>query len=262
MHDIVGLIKHFIVLFALCTPRFIVAFTISPFISSQIVNRLTKNSIALSFSLILFPTVFQSASSETIPAFKIMFIIIKEGFIGMMLGFLIGLFFYGVEAAGQYIDYQRGASMASFIDPTSGNESSPLGSLLIQTTILLFFSSGGFLLFLSAIYESYRVWPILSVMPQFDLDFAFFFLNKMDDMTKAAVILAAPAMIALFLSEFGLGLLNRFAPQLNVFSLSMPIKSVVGIFILILYLQFFISYVADGFLIVPDIFSQLKTVIK
>jgi len=51
-------------------------------------------------------------------------------------------------------------------------------------------------------------------------------------------LIAAPIAIVLFLVEFGLGLMNRFAQQLNVFSLSMPIKSGIAAFLLILYLSF------------------------
>ncbi|MBR4614911.1 MAG: flagellar biosynthetic protein FliR, partial [Kiritimatiellae bacterium] len=42
----------------------------------------------------------------------------------------------------------------------------------------------------------------------------------------------------MFLATLGLGLVNRTAPQLNVFFLSMPVKSALGIAMLVIYLPF------------------------
>ncbi len=57
--------------------------------------------------------------------------------------------------------------------------------------------------------------------------------------------MAAPIIISMFLAEFGLALTSRFAPQLNVFSLSMPIKSGIASFLLILYLLTLMEFFSD-----------------
>nr|MCR4575011.1 flagellar biosynthetic protein FliR [Lentisphaeria bacterium] len=49
-------------------------------------------------------------------------------------------------------------------------------------------------------------------------------------------------------------LVNRTAPQLNVFFLSMPIKSALGIFMLIIYLQYLLRimvYDSDDAILIP-----------
>jgi type III secretion protein T len=51
---------------------------------------------------------------------------------------------------------------------------------------------------------------------------------------RLAILLAGPAMIAMFLAEFGLALVSRFAPSLQVFFLAMPVKSGVGLLLLLL----------------------------
>jgi type III secretion protein T len=147
------------------------------------------------------------------------------------------------------------------MDPSTGSETTPMGSLFTQMTILLFFTSGGFFLFLSGMYESFRVWPINTFWPRFDPEFAHFFLTRLDDMMGLAFLLVSPILITLFLSELGLGLINRFAPQLNVFFLAMPIKSGVGLLILILYLQFLLSYIQNIFVQQFDIFALLREVV-
>jgi len=114
-----------------------------------------------------------------------------------------------------------------------------------KVLIVLFISSGGFLVLLSGLFESYRVWPIQSFYPSLDAKFPLFFLQQTDRLMRLTVILASPVIIAVFVSELGLGLINRFAPQRNVFFLSMPIKSAIASFLLVLYLSFLLLFFKD-----------------
>jgi type III secretion protein T len=61
---------------------------------------------------------------------------------------------------------------------------------------------------------------------------------SLDGMLRDTVVISAPVLIVMFLATVGLGLVNRTAPQLNVFFLSMPVKSALGIAMLIVYLPF------------------------
>ena len=60
-----------------------------------------------------------------------------------------------------------------------------------------------------------------------------------------ALLLAAPALVAMFLSEIGLALVSRFAPQLQVFFMAMPIKSALAMLVLMLYAASLFEYGAD-----------------
>jgi flagellar biosynthetic protein FliR len=53
------------------------------------------------------------------------------------------------------------------------------------------------------------------------------------------VQLAAPAMIALLLTDLFFGIVNRVAPQINVFFLSLPVKMAVGLFVVLLSLPLY-----------------------
>jgi type III secretion protein T len=56
-------------------------------------------------------------------------------------------------------------------------------------------------------------------------------------------MLAAPALVVMSLIDLSLGLINRFAQQLNVFSLTMPIKSWVGTWLVLLLLGTFLDVI-------------------
>ena len=79
-------------------------------------------------------------------------------------------------------------------------------------------------------------------------------LGALDGMLKTTVVISAPVIIIMFLATLGLGLVNRTAPQLNVFFLSMPIKSALGIAMLVIYLQYILDmlvYTEDAAILAP-----------
>jgi type III secretion protein T len=69
-------------------------------------------------------------------------------------------------------------------------------------------------------------------------------------------------MIMMFLSDMGLGLMNRFAQQLNVFTLSMPIKSALALFVLILYLPILFGFLKDEFTSAFVLLKDAKYLLK
>jgi type III secretion protein T len=262
MNNLITFFPQIVISLALCSPRIIVAFTIAPFFSSEYVTGITRNCIAISFSLILIPTILPSVGDRDITLLVFLAIVAKEGAIGAALGYGVGLFFWGVQSIGQLIDYQRGAIVAETYDPFFGSQVSPMGHFLISLVMLIFFSTGGFLIFLSSLYESYQAWPILSYLPKPNASAAIFSLEKIDDFMEMVLLLASPIVIIMFLSDFGLGLINRFAPQLNIFFLTMPIKSALCVLFLILYFPVFISYLKNYLFQSADIFNMLKSVMQ
>ncbi len=154
--------------------------------------------------------------------------------IGVLLGMPIAVTSWGLEAAGFFIDNQRGSTMASSLNPATGNQTSPVGILLGQAYTTWLFVTGGFLLMLDALYQSEKIWPMWNFVPAFSAGFAPAILRLLDSVMALSVLIAGPAIVAMFLTEFGLALTSRFAPQLQVFFMAMPLKSAVGLLVLIL----------------------------
>jgi type III secretion protein T len=228
-------IQHWLLALGLVFARMIAIFSIVPFLSSILKGQI-RNGVIVSLCLIMLPAILPTVPTSIESLQTLMSIIGKEVLIGFLLGFVISIPFWAIEGIGFIIDNQRGASMASIMNPMSGEQTSLYGSLLLQLAAIIFFTSGGFQAFLSVIFESYRIWPIQSFFPKPDEAFALFFLEQMDYLMELIILYAAPIVIAVFIAEFGLGLVNRFAQQLNVFSLSMPIKSGIACFLMILYI--------------------------
>jgi type III secretion protein T len=114
--------------------------------------------------------------------------------------------------------------------------------LLNQSITVFFFVSGGFLMLMAGVYETYALWPVDQFLPAFPLEDGLYFLKRLDLLMFIGVVMAAPAILAMFLSELGLAMVSRFAPQLQVFFLAMPIKSAIAILVLAIYIPFLFDY--------------------
>src|SRR5262249_1872954 len=168
----------------------------------------------------------------------------KEALIGFLLGYLLGWLFWAVQSAGALIDNQRGAAIASSIDPLQGHESSPLGNLFSQVFMTYFFTTGGVLFILKIVYRSFVVWPPSRLVPIISSSFPAFMLEVFDSSMRLIFVIGAPIVTVMFVAEFALAIVSRFAPQLQVVLLAMPIKSLLAVFILIFYFATLLPFAA------------------
>jgi type III secretion protein T len=180
----------------------------------------------------------------------------------MLIGLLIGLPFavlsWGLEAAGFMIDNQRGSTMASSLNPATGDQSSPIGVLLGQLYTVWMFATGGFLILLELIQHSMMIWSPWSLVPELSPTLPAGMLALLDRVMLLTLLIAGPALMAMFLSEMGLALISRFAPQLQVFFLAMPLKSAVGLLVLVLSLGVVMNEVARGLVDAQSILGPVR----
>lgn len=165
-------------------------------------------------------------------------LVAKEVFLGMLMGLLAGMLFWTIQCAGFFIDNQRGAGQATETDPLAGEQTSPTGSFFFQSAVYVFFSTGAFLTFLGIVYASYECWPVFSLLPSALFErpaLPLFFAEKVSDLALDMMLLAGPVVVACLLTDISLGLINRFASQLNVYVLAMPVKSGLASLLLIFY---------------------------
>jgi type III secretory pathway component EscT len=114
---------------------------------------------------------------------------------------------------------------------------------------------GGFLFWVGCITESFSIWPIAALNINFSLQSSKIFELAFANFAQTAILWAAPAMVTLFIVDAMLGLANRFAPQLNVYSMSAAVKSLAAMFVWILMLTTFVTTAQD------DILALIKNVI-
>lgn len=219
-----------------------------PMFSSASVPPQVQRSLSMSLALFLLPVAGHQAGPET-ALLTLLFLGLKEFFLGFAFGFPIALLISSVQGAGDIISTQSGASMASQFDAVSQAETSPIGKILMRFAEVLFFITGTYTFLLGALFDSYRIWPIDSFFPNLTTEGAAFFAAALGKYFAAACIMAFPAVACMFLITFCLALIGRYVPQLNVFFLAMPINGIAAIAVLILcvpiYAHLFNSHFRD-----------------
>ncbi len=228
--------RTYILALSLTQPRILAMFIMVPIFNNQLVPGLIRFAIGAALGLVAMPVVLDQVTllESRAPAFWLL-LIAKEAFVGFVMGFIVAVPFWIFEAVGFLIDNQRGASISATLNPLTGNDSSPMGILFNQAFIVFFLVSGGFMLMLTMLYDSFQLWGVAGWVPEFRAESAPLLLDQLNHLMRMSMLLASPAIVAMFLAELGLALVSRFAPQLQVFFVAMPIKSGLALLILILY---------------------------
>ncbi|MCW2922575.1 MAG: flagellar biosynthetic protein FliR/type secretion protein SpaR/YscT/HrcT [Thermoleophilia bacterium] len=190
-------------------------------------------------------------------AFDLLLLCVNQVFIGLFLGFCASFIFYAIESAGRIIDTQRGSNMSDLIAPSTGERTSPTGQFLMQIALMILLVSGMHMEMLSGFLNTFEVFPptlglewlgdpLANTAKHPELQGV---IAAFAEMSGASLLLtlqiAAPAMITLMLTDVLLGIINRGAPQVNVFALSQVVKGPIGIAALMIALLPTWNYVRD-----------------
>ncbi len=243
---------------AMTQPRILALCMMLPLFHRGVLPGMLRYAICAAMGFVLVPVLAADYASWKGSALDALLIVLKEAFVGMVMGFIVALPFWIFEAAGFIIDNQRGASLAATINPGTGNDSSPMGILFNQAFVVFFLSSGGMFLLMGLIADSFLLWDIWSWWPSLRADSVPRMLDLLDKLMRVTLLYAAPAVVAMFLSELGLALVSRFAPQLQVFFLAMPIKSALAVLVLLLYLQTLFGYAWESVADIADVLPFLR----
>jgi type III secretion protein T len=237
MNDLAVAWQDMLIAMALLMARMLTAFSVIPLFIGNTVPLTTRMVFVAGLAVGLLPfAMADPAISRQLAAENWMLLALKESMLGLILGLLASIGFWALHAAGTIVEYQAGLSMATTIDPTSGQEDSLIGTLFMQIFIVLFLASGGLLAMIGMLFDSYKVWPLSKMAPLVgNAELTGLAVRGVTELVSIAIKIAAPFVILMLLLEVALGLLSRFAPQLNVFFLSLPLKMLVLTGMLLLY---------------------------
>ncbi|RAN78765.1 flagellar biosynthetic protein FliR [Bacillus sp. SRB_336] len=141
---------------------------------------------------------------------------------GAVLGFLVYLVFAAIQTAGAMVDTFGGFAMAQAFDPQSMINGAQFTRLFQLTALALLFASDGYQLIIGGLARSFDAVPVGAA---FNLAHpAQLIATATTGMFLAAVQIAGPLLVVLFLADAGLGLLTRVAPALNAFAMGFPLK--------------------------------------
>lgn len=232
---------------------------IVPLFSRLRLTGLLRNSVALAFAIPLYPALAEALRGVDFTVATVVVLGLKEMLIGVALGFVLGVPFWAAEAAGDIVDLQRGSTMGSLIDPMMTHETSATGTLFAITLIVLFLAAGGLQFMLTTVFDSYRLWPIESLLPVFTAESATIFLDLLTRVLGMALVLSFPIVVGLLLSDVLLGFVAKAAPHMNVFAMSLVVKTLVFSLLLVIYAAFLVSYMGKEMSFLRDAGGLLES---
>lgn len=148
--------------------------------------------------------------------------LVLQALVGAATGFLVYLVFAAVQAAGSLVDLFGGFQVATAFDPMSMTQAAQFARLYQLLAVVLLFVSDGYQLVVAGLVRTFDALPLGVV-----LDTAAYgrsVTEGLTDMFVAALQIAGPLLVVLFLADVGLGLLTRVSPALNAFALGFPLK--------------------------------------
>ncbi|MCI8971950.1 MAG: flagellar biosynthetic protein FliR [Oscillibacter sp.] len=158
--------------------------------------------------------------------------VLLELTVGFVLGMVVNFFFYIPQMAGLAIDTQMGMTMNQVYDAGSRSNMSVTGTLLNTLMILLFFAGNGHHTLLRIMLTSGEIVSYGSVSIGHDL--TNLALELFIECTVLSVKLCMPILAAELIGQLGMGVLMKVIPQINVFSINIELKVIIGLGLLLL----------------------------
>jgi flagellar biosynthesis protein FliR len=163
--------------------------------------------------------------------------LLRAGFTELALGATLALgillAFAAFSLAGELLGVQIGFGLGQVIDPTSSKSVPILASAFTQLAVLTFFLVDGHHALLRGLAFSLerfplgQPWPLQAAVAPL--------LKQVAGLFSLGFALAAPVTFCLLLVEMALGVVARQLPQMNMLTMGIPIKVVVGVLALSLW---------------------------
>lgn len=221
----------------------------SPFFGARILPHPVKAAFAISLFAIFLPHLLVVTNNPLNFNMLTIVLFVKELFVGYLLGFLISVPFTIVQAAGMFVDHQRGGASLMVNDPTIQNQSSPLGTIFNMVLIYIFFIIDGPFLFIDAIMTSYSAIPPDQFFNHLFFErtsaFSELMIQLLNTAMKLSVQLASPALIAILMTDVFLGIANRLATQVQITFLGLPLKSLLGLTVITIGWKVLVNQMAE-----------------
>jgi flagellar biosynthetic protein FliR len=220
------------------TPLFVVA----PLFSSKMIPAPVKGTVAAAFAIGLSGI---AVHGQHIPGqpLEVALLVVENLLVGLLLSFVVAGVFAAVQMAGGLADILSGFSFGATVDPINGNQGGTFSELYSLIGVMLFIAIGGDAWLMRGIARTFTLVPLTkgpnltSLTNAAEASVASLFVS--------AVEVAAPLILALLITDVAFGMVSRVVPQMNVFSVALPLKVGVSLLVVAASLPFLGGWMSD-----------------
>lgn len=212
----------------------------SPIFGKNNIPGYFKMGLSLGISILMAGTL-EGITLEIDSFVEFLIIGLQELAIGFVIGFIIQLFTSVFHTGGELIDYQIGFSFSKSMDPASDVSSSVITQVLNIFFTTSFFLIGAHLTLIKISCLSYNVIGVAQGL-NFEVG-AQYIVELIGLIFTYAIKLAIPVIAIEFVTEVGIGIMMKAIPQINVFSVNIQLKMILGVIVVIVLLPAFGGYI-------------------
>ena len=225
---------------------------VAPFFSQKGVPAQAKVGFSFLIAMILFNVV---PAPETVYSGVLGYAlaVLKEGITGLLIGFAAYICNSIVVYAGNIIDMDIGLSMAQQYNPDMSVQMTATGNLYYYLIFAFFITTGMDRYILRVVCDSFYVVPIGGAVFEWD-SLLLSMTTYMADLFVLGFRIFLPVFAVIMIMNCILGVMAKVAPQMNMFSIGIQIKILVGYLIMFLMLYLFPN-VADM------VFDEIKKMV-
>ena len=158
---------------------------------------------------------------------------LTEFALGWLIGHAASFMFHAFQSAGELAGVQSGMSFASTMNPLLRTNVNPIGTLYFNIALIMYLLIGGHLWLIGGFVQSFKLVPLGAFMFTPAVGQLFFEISA--TFLAITLQLSLPAVIALFLTDLGVGFVSKAAPQAsNILELVQTIKPIAGLLVILL----------------------------
>ncbi len=180
--------------------------------------------------------------------------VIKEAATGLIIGFGANICTSIVNFAGSVIDMATGLSMATLMDPATNQTTSITGAFYQYILMMMLIASGMYRYLLGALADTFVLIPVNGAVFRTD-SLVDTVVTFMGDYIIIGFRIVLPVFCVILLLDAILGVLAKVSPQMNMFSVGIQLKIVVGVSVM-----FFTAGMLSG--AADFIFTEIQTMIS
>jgi len=236
-------VHTYLLFFALIFARLAAALALIPFLGGPSVPGRVKVGLAAVIAFVLSPSLMRSIGALPESLLHYLALLAKELLVGVVIGLITQMVFYGVEIAGTVIDTQRGLNQITYRAPQLPGNMSALGSLQFQASIALFLAMGGHLIFLRALAGSFLTIPLLQI-PHLSAGWVALAAQFTRISAMALLIgaeLCAPVVLAIFLVDVSFACVGKVASSIHISEDANIAKCWIGLAVFLVSVAFFLE---------------------
>ena len=229
--------------------------------NSQSISIPLKILMSLVLTIVMFAPI---STNEVLVAIKesqnnLLLLAGREVLIGLALGFVTRLFFFAIAMAGEIVSISMGLGQAQLYNPMSGSMGNAMEQFYVVIATLVFLAFNGHHLMLQGLAESFNTAPLASLSLEFGTLGEIVY--KAQNYFIIGIKISAPVLISMTIVQFGVALLSRVVPQINVLVTTASLTVVLGFVIMFISLPLLVMQMGSMMTFsMDDFFSFLKAI--